>query len=577
MNWKIVVVALCAIVLLTACSRVEQPEPPPPSDAEPPASSSEPEHASSLSEDNPAPEMEERYARVLLGQYREDFQKRHIAITGTNLVVNGDHTFTFTLLLENQDGNSFALPVKGTYADDSEGTFAAATWGGISLLDDEVLAVYTKGEIILLSGDALEEKEPRLTLSGCEDCWVLGVCRVNGGYAAVIGGVDVSGLVYLDPSGNVIQTVAADNPASFRVSDMNYFTRKDRYTAGQAFTTYPSMETIRFDNPNREMFLLQQRMHSAWAAYDGNDGGQLDNYLIFDPKNGAIINASEDYYRLEGDRRYTVLHYTGSDPSNRTGYMGMYYENDKRAAAIAFAGPPTYLSMDDEGIEWTIAGKRADIYNSLGCQYIALDFEKMTGSAEYRFTQDNLSEDVLATSPSGRYSLQAVNTSGAGDGYWGQVVLVDREAGNIDYVCNMPVRYGGDAASTNFADDRYFTTADGRILNIHTVDAPDRYRTVELRLPGDDSNVVYCNSIYDIQNNRYLLAYLDDVGVDSGGWHEYEAAVYHVAVFDSALRMTGEVVVPGLEITHSLYAMPCPDMVWDGSTLVLDGIPVDLQ
>ena len=113
-------------------------------------------------------------------------------------------------------------------------------------------------------------------------------------------------------------------------------------------------------------------------------------------------------------------------------------------------------------------------------------------------------------------------------------------------------------------------------MNIHTVEAPDRYRTVRLNISDDDSNVIYCNSIYDIQSSRYLLVYLDGVGVDRGGWHDYENAVYHVAVFNSALQIAQDIVVPDLEITHSLYALPCPYMEWDGAVLTLNGISVHL-
>ena len=88
--------------------------------------------------------------------------------------------------------------------------------------------------------------------------------------------------------------------------------------------------------------------------------------------------------------------------------------------------------------------------------------------------------------------------------------------------------------------------------------------------------MIYCNSIYDIRNDRYLLTYLDEVGVNRGGWHDYETAVYHVAVFDNALQVVKDVIVPELEVTHSIYAMPCPTMVWDGTLLTLGGIPVDL-
>ena len=512
---------------------------------------------------------------MLLRQYQNMLQPHEIEVTGTDLIIDDDHTFRFTLSLKKTDGSSL-ISVSGTFADEENYPFSKATWGGLSVLEDDTLAVYTKQEILFFSLRTLAPKAPSFVLPDYQDAWILGVCSTKDGYVAAIGGADVSCIVYLDAAGNITKTVAADDPAAFREREINYFTREDSYTAGLALTTFPKMQTMRFDAPDREMILLDQNVHSSWAAIGDAPGGQLESFLFFDPATGMLIYASEDFYHTEGNKRYSVLSYTSDYPVDPTGYIGVYYENDARKIVVSFAGPPSYLTYEIEEVAWTVDGPRVQAVNPYGSQYISLDFEKLTGSAQYRFTQADLTDRVLATAPNGRYSLQAVNMNGAGDGYWGQVVLMDHKTGQIRYVCNMPLRYGADAQSTRFCNNSYFTTSSGQTLGIHSIDTPDQYRTVELSLPEEQKDVIYCNSLYDIQNNRYLLVYLDQVEVDSGGWHNYENAVYHVAVFDSTLKMVKDVAVPALKITHELYAMPCPDMAWDGAQLTLDNIPVAL-
>ena len=520
---RLISILVVALFLLTACAGqvpVTQPES---SEAAPSqqVSSIAYEESSQEASSNKAP-TEEDYARAAAERIQsitindlttaymlERLKKMGITVSVENIKQLDKINLSFNLCIITGAGVSLSLPINApcgydtfenpaSYGGDVIGNFKVV-WGGISLVDENTIAVSTLEDIFFYNTDTLKEQPLKLDLSSFKgkEFYLLGAIRDKTDGIVVpifLNGTD--GFAFFNEDGqlNRIETFeygqpknrwfySTVNPASVGHDQVNY---QDKLEIIKLDDTY-----LIFTNTSHERdeiyYNISEKhiLGQAYPLFDARDGNRRIVLNNFDLWFGNFANITGEKSRL-----------------------ALYYENDEFRSGFFFDGKDISRSygnpniMDYPGLQnqWNPTKPIVSAACGFSDLTITLDFERKTFKLDYKIKPEHL-EEAFATSPDGRYSLHTASSDGAGDIGFANIILKDNKSGILRFIALSGGMYGG-YGNTGFFSNGEIYVLETDSLMIYSPDpaVPSPLLTFALPLGALEKERV----------NRYLLTFRRD-------------------------------------------------------------------
>lgn len=421
--------AAIILIMLAACSGQEPVLP-----AEESQSSSILEASAVSGEELTNKAIERIQERVINNLTTEDMlvrlKNRGITVSIENLKKR-DNIYCFDLCLIKDDGTKLLLPVNELSCEHVVTNFDMP-WGGISIIDENTIAISTFKEMRFYDAETLKELPLQLDLSTFQgnDYYLLGVVRdMTEGIIVPVFYNGVDGFAFFRGDGtlNRIETFEYGTPESrWFYSDERSARYQDKLEVIRLDDTYIMFSNSRAISSVLYSISKKQVMGQFYPKFDTQDGNRR---IIL-----SVLDVWGNFRNNMGQNNAMALYY-----ENDSFVCGFFFNRDEISPSF---GEPNV--EDYPGLQYQWHPTKPIV--SASCDFcdltITLDFEKNSSKLEYKIKPEHL-EEVFATSSDGIYSLYRASSDGGGDVIYSNVVLKDNQTGDLRFITLFGGMYGG--------------------------------------------------------------------------------------------------------------------------------------
>lgn len=426
------VIAILSFSLFAACSAMEDR-----------AEFKKPEHIAQISAYNAGDNTEQMRSDYISSLSAEDMLSRErlavlsragVRVKGVQAEENGDGTLIVTVQLENAKGRVIDLSLTAmlnfsAYGDGFHGE--EVYWGSLNAADNEIILT-SLNDIYIIDINKMSVKNTGFEISG-----------INGGNY-YLGDTVKKGDEYITccydelTDKNKLITFASDGSLKqVAETTYNFFGRK---CTGPDYAPYPlylDSKTELFFMDKEENFLAEKDKSGGVYVCNLQTGEFFYYREILDVTTaaGRVVLRGRESVREQKDLGKTAALY------DENGVITDSFETD--ITPHHCFGESYYLERSNLSLETAQPEDNVFVvFNPYFAQQITLNFNTKTARAEYIYDERWLCEET-SLSPDGKYAIVTGSYNGAGDVYFRDNALLEKETGKMKHIGQTGGMYGG--------------------------------------------------------------------------------------------------------------------------------------
>ena len=421
-------------------------------------------------------------------------------------IVPAGRTFSFTLVLSNRDGVERRYQMNGNCAYSSNFSrddpwIIGIDWGGISVISPSTLAVCSLTDVDLVNLANLSDFGLSLNINELSGGKPVGV-RYNQilGYVVLMNGESKDYFGFFDETGQLTRTADAPFPNNQNRS--------------------PLIDRISDSLPRISMFCENLTILETQPAIILTQGQRGENVLYNTGTNESMTVSS---FMREYDGGHQISLYSNIHSSFRMifgeKHLAVYQTPDNADRYFAFdeninllAWPDRYYydeSLYPEILSWSHDNAVIKIACKPNGSELTLDFNKKTAVSNYVITPEDLNDEILSSSPDGRYNLRTSHLIPGGDAGTVNYVLQDTKTNSLYFVETVVIGFWAHHTNSGFFNDNelYVQTPEGLQTFLITPDGPVPSRPFLLPL-GEFKDENYRRHLFSVLRSPGSDAYI---------------------------------------------------------------------